>query len=338
MPLLWLYFCLILLMSAPARCQAPGDTLRLLMEKRPLPPPYHLRGIIGDYEGEKEIFSIREEGGSLQILARAAIYPLPELSYGLFRLPEEAGLGSSELIFLRQANEFSLLCSAGNTVFSRKSYAVAIAPQRSIRELREEALRATPPVEKGAMMKTDLVEVPSIIPDIKLDIRYATSRNFMSVPLYDEPRAFLQRPAAEALARVQKRLAGYGFGLVIFDAYRPWYVTKMFWDGTPPEKRDFVADPEKGSFHNRGMAVDVTLCERESGRSLDMGGEYDEFGIRSYPDYQGGASLERWRRKVLRIAMEAEGFVVYPCEWWHFTFRPEQKYALMNVTFQQLHR
>src|SRR5262249_13669378 len=153
---------------------------------------------------------------------------------------------------------------------------------------------------------------------LKLDIRYASENNFLGTPFYTSARAFMQKPAAEALVRVNRKLATQGFGLLIHDAYRPWYVTKMFWEATPENFRQFVADPSKGSRHNRGCAVDLTLYDLKSGKPIQMPGGYDEFSDRSYPDYCGGTSLQRWHRDVLRNVMESEGFAVYEAEWWHF--------------------
>jgi D-alanyl-D-alanine dipeptidase len=138
--------------------------------------------------------------------------------------------------------------------------------------------------------------------------------------------------------RVAHRLAPLGFGLLIHDAYRPWYVTKIFWDATPPEKHIFVADPSEGSRHNRGCAVDLTLYDLKTGRQVPMTGHYDEMSERSYPYYPGGSSLERWDRNLLRHAMEAEGFTVYEFEWWHFDFHGWQHYPILNLTFEQLSR
>jgi D-alanyl-D-alanine dipeptidase len=126
-----------------------------------------------------------------------------------------------------------------------------IQPVRPIAELRAEALAAKPPAEPNSFRKSDLVDVATLDPRIKLDIRYATSDNFLSTPVYSSARAFLQRPAAEALLRAHRELLKQGYGLLIFDAYRPWYVTKMFWDATPPDKHEFVANPAEGSRHNR---------------------------------------------------------------------------------------
>ena len=137
--------------------------------------------------------------------------------------------------------------------------------------------------------------------------------------------------AAEALVRVHRKLAKQGYGLLVHDGYRPWAVTKMFWDATPKDMRVFVADPSLGSRHNRGCAVDLTLYDLKTGQVLEMGGLYDEMSERSYPDYPGGMSLERWQRVLLRHAMEEQGFSVYPVEWWHFDYKDWAKYPILNV-------
>lgn len=211
-----------------------------------------------------------------------------------------------------------------------------IEPVRPVAELLPEALAATPPLETGDFHRSDLVELVRLDPTLRLDIRYAGTRNFLGVPLYGEARAFLQRPAAEALARVQHVLAAEGLGLLVFDGYRPWYVTKMFWDATPPAQHDYVADPAKGSRHNRGCAVDLTLVDLASGRELPMPSGYDEFSERAWPNYSGGTAAERANRDLLRRHMEAEGFSVYEFEWWHFDFAGWQQWPIGNVRFEDL--
>jgi len=206
-----------------------------------------------------------------------------------------------------------------------------IRPVRPVAELRAEALAATPPAEKGHFRPSDLVDLSALDSRIKLDIRYATPDNFLSTPVYASARAFLQRPAAEALLRAHRELLKQGYGLMIFDAYRPWYVTKIFWDATPPDKHDFVADPAQGSRHNRGCAVDLTLYDLKTGREIEMTGGYDEMSERSYPGYTGGTPEQRARRDLLRREMEKQGFTVYPSEWWHFDYRDWKEYAIQNV-------
>ncbi|HKM66508.1 MAG TPA: M15 family metallopeptidase [Candidatus Acidoferrum sp.] len=211
-----------------------------------------------------------------------------------------------------------------------------IFPAQPVSKLREEALKLSPPEEAGPFREPDLVELATLDPAIHLDIRYATANNFLSTPVYTEARAFLQRPAAEALVRVLHKLQPLGYGLLIHDAYRPWFVTKLFWDATPAEGKIFVADPQKGSKHNRGCAVDLTLYDLSSGQPIEMPGLYDEMSIRSFPNFPGGTSLQRWHRDLLRRAMESEGFTVNEDEWWHFDYKEWKQYPILNMPFEKL--
>jgi zinc D-Ala-D-Ala dipeptidase len=211
-----------------------------------------------------------------------------------------------------------------------------IQPLRPVSELRAEALKAQPPVEHGDFLKPDLVELIKLDPTLKLDIRYASSNNFLGTPLYEEARAFLQRPAAEALVRANRKLHQQGYGLHIFDGYRPWYVTKIFWDATRPADHIYVADPAEGSRHNRGCAVDLTIFDLKTGRLLPMPSGYDEMSERAHSDYTGGTAEERASRALLRTTMEAEGFTVYPTEWWHFDYKNWRKYPIENVPFAKI--
>ena len=196
--------------------------------------------------------------------------------------------------------------------------------------------QAGPPREPGRFRAPDLVELTALDPGIKLDIRYATDRNFVGRPVYPEARAFLQRPAAEALVRAHRALAGDGYGVLVFDGYRPWSITKLFWEVTPRDKRAFVADPRKGSKHNRGCAVDLSLYDLATGREVEMPSAYDEMSPRAYPHYAGGTPAPRERRDLLRAAMEREGFTVEPNEWWHFNHRDWRQYPILDVPFAEL--
>jgi D-alanyl-D-alanine dipeptidase len=193
-----------------------------------------------------------------------------------------------------------------------------------------------PPRERGPFLAPDLVELQTLDPTIHLDIRYATAQNFTGRAVYPEARAFLQRPAAEALVRAHRRLRTQGYGVLVFDGYRPWRVTKLFWDLTPADKKEFVADPRKGSRHNRGCAVDLSLYDLASGREVEMPSGYDEMTERAHPDYQGGSPQARERRDLLRAAMEAEGFTVYEVEWWHFDYRDWRAYPVLDLPFSDV--
>jgi D-alanyl-D-alanine dipeptidase len=211
-----------------------------------------------------------------------------------------------------------------------------ITPLHPVEELREKALKAQPPSEKGSFREPDLVELVKLDPSIKLDVGYATANNFLGMPVYTQARAFLQRPAAEALLRAARELETRGYGLIIYDGYRPWYVTKIFWDATPADKKIFVADPAMGSKHNRGCAVDLSLYELASGKEVKMPSGYDEMTVRAYANYAGGTAEERAHRALLREAMVKQGFEINPSEWWHFDYKDWKQYPILNVKFEDL--
>ncbi len=195
--------------------------------------------------------------------------------------------------------------------------------------------RHGPPLQKGPFRDPDLVNLSLVDPAIHLDIRYAGTSNFLGRVLYSEAKAMLQRPAAEALVRVNAVLRPEGYGLLVTDAYRPWRVTKEMWDSVSREDREagFVANPKRGSKHNRGCAVDVTLYSLDTGMEVEMPSEVDEFSERAHVDYAGGSLEATARRELLRRVMEAEGFAVYENEWWHFDYKDWQEYRVMDVEF-----
>ena len=195
-----------------------------------------------------------------------------------------------------------------------------------------------PPIEPGPFREPDLVEIVKLDPTIRLDIRYATKNNFVGKAVYKQPRAFLQRPAAEALVRVNQTFRKMGYGLVIFDGYRPWSVTKVFWDITPEDKKIFVADPSKGSRHNRGCAVDLSLFDLKTGAEVKMPSEYDEMTERAHINYECATPEPKRLREMLRSAMSAEGFSVYEPEWWHYDYKDWKEYPIMNVKFSEIRK
>jgi D-alanyl-D-alanine dipeptidase len=222
-------------------------------------------------------------------------------------------------------------CSTGTT-----RYPVPPLPVSKVEQLRSEALRASPPVEQGPFRDDDLVEPVTLDPTLKLDVRYATSDNLLRTPVYPDARVFLQRPVAEAVVQASQALREQGYGLVLLDGYRPWYVTKLFWLATPAEQRQFVADPDVGSRHNRGSAIDLTLYSLATGAAVEMPSGYDEFSERAHPDYAGGSGEARAARDLLRRTMEAAGFSVNSHEWWHYDHRDWEQYRLSNAFFKDL--
>jgi D-alanyl-D-alanine dipeptidase len=331
------------LVAQADRITVGKNTFARVTVGKPQPPPARWAGLIGEYGWDYDVLYILEKDGKLQALIEwFFLYPLEEVSADVFKFPDWGLYDGEKLIFKRDATGRATEVNAASVVFKRRALdgengeTFRIRPLRPIEALRREASAAQPPKETGEFRTPDLVEITTLDGSIKLDIRYATTNNFLSTAFYTSAKAYLQRPAAEALVRVHRKLAAQGYGLLIHDAYRPWSVTKMFWEATPEKDRIFVANPAQGSRHNRGCAVDLTLYERATGKAVKMVGGYDEMSDRSYPDYPGGTSLERWHRELLRQAMEDEGFSVYEAEWWHFDYKDWRKYPILNLTFEEL--
>jgi serine beta-lactamase-like protein LACTB len=321
------------------------DVYERVATTKPEPMPAKWAGLIGEYGWDHNTLYIFEKDGQLYSLIEwFFVYPLKEVAENVYAFPDFGLYLGEKLIFTRDKKGRATQVEAANVVFERRKIdgengeTFTIKAQRPVEELRKEALAAKPPVEKGDFRDPNLVDLTKLDDTIKLDIRYATTNNFLQTPFYTSAKAYMQKPAGEALVRVHKKLEKDGFGLMIFDAYRPWAVTKMFWDATPDKLRLFVADPSKGSRHNRGCAVDLTLYDRKSGKPIEMVGGYDEMSDRSYPEYFGGTSLQRWHRDFLRHAMESEGFTVYEAEWWHFDYKDWRQYGILNKTFEELEK
>ena len=335
-PVLVFLFCCCLVLSGRSQ-----ETSSL----PPGPKPAEIRADwkpwIGDYGPLKEPRVVLERDGNLFLFNQTKEWRLREVSPGAFALPMSNDLDAPLVHFIRQPSG-GLVLITGKMSLDRLDYGIdakdvaRIKPVRPIEDLRKEALIASQPSETGNFRKPELVEVNPLDSTIHLDIRYATSNDFLGTPVYSQARAFLQRPAAEALLRIHQKLKPLGYGLLIHDAYRPWYVTKIFWDATPPEGKIFVADPTQGSRHNRGCAVDLTLYDLATGKPVEMPGTYDEMSPRSFPSYPGGTSLQRWHRDLLRRAMESESFTVYESEWWHFDYKDWKEYPILNVPFEKL--
>ena len=330
-----LQLTLIVLLAAP-----PANTLA---QSKPAPAPARWLGLIGEYGPDDDVLIILEKDGRLcASFKRAEPEPLDEISRDVFKFAAPGPHAAQDLTFARDARERATQLAVDAVILKRRQIEpetgnqLRIKPLRPVAELMKDARAAQPPKEDGDFRAADLVELTKLDPTIRLEVRYATTNNFLGTVFYSEARAFMQRPAAEAVGRANRKLKQYGYGLLIHDAYRPWYVTKVFWDATPDDKKIFVANPANGSRHNRGCAVDLTLYDLKTKKPVEMVSTYDETTARAYPDYPGGTSLERWHRKLLRDAMEAEGFTVYEAEWWHFDYKDWRHYRIGNVPFETL--
>ncbi|MCR5877988.1 M15 family metallopeptidase [Phenylobacterium sp. J367] len=320
------------LIAALAGLAALAPTALLAFDLPP-EPPKAIRQHIGLYGTPDAPLVVYEKDGRLWADgAGVKAQPLRQVT-GDFYVTDA---GDPRAILFGEGAEVGGLPVAKRDFGAETAAAIQSKVRADPKALRARAAAATPPAETPKRA-ADLVSLRGL-PGVKLDIRYATTNNFMGVPLYERAEAYLQRPAAEALARAAQRLKAEGYGLMIHDAYRPWSVTWMFWEATPPEARGFVADPAQGSRHNRGAAVDLTLYDLKTGKAVEMPGRYDEMSLRSYPDFVGGTSRQRALRDLLRAAMEAEGFAVYPQEWWHFDHKDWRDYGIGNVSFSELAR
>lgn len=180
-----------------------------------------------------------------------------------------------------------------------------------------------------------IVDVPAIIPDAVLDIRYATANNFLSRPVYPFAAAYLRLPTAEKLAAAAESLRARGYRLVIYDAYRPMAAQRQLWAAKPDPA--FVADPARGSYHNRAAAVDVALADKD-GRALVMPSDFDDFSEKARLSYEGGSAPARRRRDELCQAMEAAGLRSFEQEWWHYRDPAGAAWPLLDFDFELFRR
>ena len=210
-----------------------------------------------------------------------------------------------------------------------------IIPIKEISELREISKNSNPPILDSLDSHKKLVDLKKLDDEFQLDIRYASTNNFMRSKFYKNERAFFNMSAADRLIEAKNDLKELGYGIIIYDAYRPWFVTKMFWEGTPENLKHFVANPENGSSHNKGCAIDIGLYDIETGESIVMISGYDEFTERAYPNYMGGSKKQSDIRDMLIQVMERNDFTVYEYEWWHFNYNGCDS-GIMNYSFEEL--
>jgi D-alanyl-D-alanine dipeptidase len=214
----------------------------------------------------------------------------------------------------------TLACATAPAVPTNR-YGLTVVPDRATYE----RLAAADPSKR-------LVDLSTLA--IPLDVRYATADNFMKKVLYPVAKSYLRAPAAQSLKDVQRELAARGIGIKVFDAYRPYRVTEAMWE--PIKDPDYVADPAKGSRHNRGAAVDLTLIDLRTGAELPMPTPYDDFTSRAHHDFKDLPADALENRALLREVMTKHGFDPLPSEWWHYDFRGWERFELMDVGLEEL--
>jgi len=186
----------------------------------------------------------------------------------------------------------------------------------------------------SALPQNELINLEQSIPGIVLDIRYATSNNFMKEKIYNLSRAYARKPVAEALKKAQAEFNKLGYTIKVFDGYRPYAATVKFYE----VYRDttYVASPYKGSRHNRGCAIDMTIVDLKTGKDASMPTEYDSFKKEAWPSTPVKDPVIKKNRDILISVMQKYGFKVNSSEWWHFDFIGWQKFEVMDIQFEEL--
>lgn len=316
--------------------------------------PKDLKYLLGMYYGNGEQFVIRERNGELELLYRTTRedykfansnqFPLKKERFDSYTLLEAGPMNNTEtsVRFERDPDGYGITCKIGGNRYSRAFFGpdrekpFRIPQPSDWQRLKKAASEAAIPSALTTGKQAELVDVTKAITGIKLDLRYAGTNNCFGMSIVDVKKAYLDRVAAVALGRVQKRLADYGYGLVIWEAYRPWSVSKLAYDAFPDDKKQMLPTPEQGFSHNTGKAVDVSLYYLETGESVEMISDFDEPSIRQYSKFTGGTELERYQRDLLHQLMSLEGFSVSDMEWWHFEYEPDNVYSHLNVPLQGL--
>ena len=319
----------------------PAAETVLVPTAAPSPCPPGWLGLLGVYGAGGGALLILERDGALEGMVKGGrFYVLEVLGPDRFRFPNAGWLASRNVVFNRDASGKAVALRLDEALLPRDSASDGVVPRvkptRPVGDLIREARAASPPAEPPAPLPSDLVEVTALDPSIRVDLRYAGEENVVGEKLLETSRAFLQRPAAEALVRVHRALAKEGYGLVVRDAYHPWWVSKLVWEATPPEVRRFLAEPPDASGYNRGTTVDVGLYRLADRRIVELPSRYGEMSVRAYTDFPGGTSEQRWHRDLLLPAMEADDFWSLRSQWWRYDLTEGRRYPILNLPFEEL--
>lgn len=311
--------------------------------------PKDLKYILGMYYGNGEMFLLRENNGEVELVYRfgqkdytfagSNVYPLYKEHFDSYTINESGPLNhlDAAVRIERSREGYGVSCSVGGNRYSRRFFAgengrpFRFAPVSDWQALKTAANAAVMPAQLGAGQQAQLVDLAQAVPGLKFDLRYAQADNCFGQALTDDQRAFLDADAAQALAQAQQYLKPYGYGILVWEAYRPWSVSKLAYDALPADKKSMLPAPEIGFSHNTGRSIDVSLYLLATGENADMISGFDEPSVRQYASFAGGTTLERYRRDLLRSSMQMAGFTASETEWWHFDYGDIKGFAHLNV-------
>lgn len=311
--------------------------------------PKDLKYILGMYYGNGEMFLLRENNGEVELVYRfgqndytfagSNVYPLYKEHFDSYTINESGPLNhlDAAVRIERSREGYGVSCSVGGNRYSRRFFAgengrpFRFAPVSDWQALKTAANAAVMPAQLGAGQQAQLVDLAQAVSELKFDLRYAQADNCFGQALTDDQRAFLDANAAQALAQAQQYLKPYGYGILVWEAYRPWSVSKLAYDALPADKKSMLPAPEIGFSHNTGRSIDVSLYLLATGENAGMISGFDEPSVRQYASFAGGTTLERYRRDLLRSAMQMAGFTASETEWWHFDYGDIKGFAHLNV-------
>ena len=316
--------------------------------------PKDINYLLGMYYGNGSVFLLREDNGNLQIVyhsdkedrdfSQANIFPLKKVRFDSYELNEEGPLfgGEAAVHFERDTDGNGIVCKIGGKRFARNFFpgegnkVYRIDANADYQSLKDAASRAVMPVKLQQGVAGRLVRIRSAVPNVKFDLRYAGANNIFGVPLYDATEAYVESGTAAALKKVADKLATQGYGLLIWEGYRPWYVSKLASDLLPKDKKGMMPVPEKGEDRNTGRTVDVSLYDLVSGETVTMISDFDEVSVRQFPAFPGGTEQQRFLRDMLATVMKDCGFTQGKDEWWHFTLGDTQGWQSLNIPYGQI--
>ena len=316
--------------------------------------PKDVSFLLGMYYGNASVFLLREEKGILQIVylsdknnrdfSMGNVFPLKKVRFDSYTLNEEGPLLSAEaqVHFERDAEGNGIVCKIGGKRFARNFFpgegnkVFRLEANADYLSLKEAAPKAAMPAKLQQGQAARLIRIKSVIPNVKFDLRYAGPDNIFGVSLYDTSEAFMEAETAAALKKATDRLAAQGYGLIVWEGYRPWYVSKLASDLLPKDKKDMLPGPDKGEDRNTGRTVDVSLYDLATGEAVQMISGFDEVSVRQFPGFAGGTERQRNLRDMLVSVMKECGFNQGREEWWHFTLGDTAGWQHLNIPYGQI--